>query len=185
MHTCKTQLESVTPYGQSKYIGLKPGPKETAADFEKRMWRERMHYDENGMVYIPPMAFKNCLSEAAKYLSLSIPGKGKATYTKHFEAGILVADPLPLGVHRDKVDGLPLMLNANGRRGSGTRVERIMPCIKSWKGEVAWHILDDLISKDVFERVLKEAGNLIGIGFFRPRNNGFWGRFRILKLEWG
>ena len=86
MHTCKTQLESVTPYGQSKYIGLKPGPKETAADFEKRMWRERMHYDENGMVYIPPMAFKNCLSEAAKYLSLSIPGKGK------------VADPGLVGV---------------------------------------------------------------------------------------
>ena len=44
--------------------------------------------DTNGVVFIPPNSLKNCLSEAAKFLSISVPGKGKATYTKNFEAGI-------------------------------------------------------------------------------------------------
>jgi hypothetical protein len=184
MHTAITHLESLTPYGQSKYIALKRGDKETAADFEKAHWRDRLHFDNKLGVYIPPMAFKNCMSEAAKYLNLQIPGKGKSTYTKHFEAGVLVTDPLYIGIKRDDVEGVTLLLNADGRRGSGTRVERTMPCIKAWQGDVTWHILDDVITQEVFEKVLKEAGTLIGIGFFRPRNNGFWGRFKCTKLEW-
>jgi hypothetical protein len=49
------------------------------------------------------MAFKNCLAEIAKYLSLQIPGKGKTTYTKHFEAGVMVLDGLALPERKDTV----------------------------------------------------------------------------------
>jgi hypothetical protein len=185
MITAITLLQSLTPYGQSRFIGKIKPPTQASNDFEQATWRERLHYDEETKeVYIPPMAFKNCLSEAAKYLAIQVPGKGKTTYTKHFEAGVLVSDPLPLGITRDEVSGTPLLLNADGRRGSGTRVQRTMPTIPSWKGEVTWHILDQTISLEVFYRVLKEAGSLIGIGFFRPRNNGFWGRFKLVKLSW-
>ena len=53
-------------------------------------WRERLHVNSDGYVFIPPMAFKNCISEIAKYRSDKIPGKRNATYTKHFESGVLV-----------------------------------------------------------------------------------------------
>jgi hypothetical protein len=35
----------------------------------------------------------------------------------------------------------------------------------------------------VFEHHLHEAGKFIGIGRFRPRNNGFYGRFDVLGVR--
>jgi hypothetical protein len=49
---------------------------------------------------------------------------------------------------------------------------------------VTFHILDDVISPDVFEQHLKDAGNFIGIGRFRPRNNGYYGRFSVKSIKW-
>jgi hypothetical protein len=143
-----------------------------------------MHADAEGMVFIPPMAFKNCLSEAAKYLTMQIPGKGKSTYTKHFEAGVLVFEPMPLGVHKDKVSGEWFFVPSDGRRGSGKRVSRCFPVFPKWSGSVVFHIFDPTITKDVFQRHLEEAGKFIGIGRFRPRNNGFYGRFEMKSLKW-
>ncbi len=63
----------------------------------------RAHVNDDGYMFIPPMAFKNCLSEAAKYISQQIPGQGKATYTKHFEAGVMVLDPLVLPIKKEEI----------------------------------------------------------------------------------
>lgn len=184
MITAKVRLKSLSPYSQSRAHVTAKLDKEGADAYEQRTWRERLHTDTDGMVFIPHSAFKNCLSEAAKYLSLQIPGKGKATYTKHFEAGVMVLSPTPLGIHRDDVEGETLYLNADGVRGSGKRVWRTMPLIRSWEGDVEFLIVDPMITKDVFAKVLDEAGRLIGIGRYRPRNNGIYGRFAIERLDW-
>jgi hypothetical protein len=158
--------------------------KETKEATEKRTWRERCHADENGHIFIPPMAFKVCLSESAKFLSVQIPGKNKSTYTKHFEAGILVMESLTLPDKKDTVRGEWLFVPSNGRRGGGSRVEKCFPLIPRWKGEVAFHILDETISREVFEQHLSSAGSFIGVGRFRPRNNGFYGRFKVSSIQW-
>ncbi|MHB8285949.1 MAG: hypothetical protein ACYDD1_14905 [Caulobacteraceae bacterium] len=184
MITARATLRSLSPYSQSRAHVVPKLEKETGDAYEQRTWKERLHTDEKGMVYIPHSAFKNCLSEAAKYLALQVPGKGKTTYTKRFEAGVLVLSPTPLGVHKDDVPGETLYLNADGVRGSGKRVWRTMPFIKEWRGEVEFVVLDPMITEDVFRRVLEEAGKLIGIGRYRPRNNGIYGRFAIERLDW-
>ena len=184
MKTAIAHLTSISPYGQSKHYNVEKLPKETSADYETRTWRERTHYDKDGMVYIPPMAFKNCVSECAKYLSIQIPGKGKATYTKHFEAGVLVTDPVPLGVHKDDIKGQWLYVPADGRRGGDKRVDKCFPVIQEWIAPVTFYILDDTITQDVFQEHLEEAGRFIGIGFFRPRRNGFYGRFEVDRIDW-
>ena len=173
------QLKSTTPYSQSKYYSVPKLERELHKDYEARTWRERCHYDDNRQLYIPPMAFKNCLSDAAKYLSLQIPGKGKSTYTKHFEAGILVMDPLPLPIVVDEVPGEWVYVPSDGRRGGTTRVEKCFPVIKSWAGQVNIFVIDEIITLDVLKQHLDMAGQLIGIGRFRPRNNGFYGRFTV------
>ncbi len=86
------ELFSVSAYSQSRHYDVPKLEKEIAKDYEARTWRERLHVTEGGFVFIPPIAFKNCLAEAAKFLGIQIPGKGKSTYTKHFEAGVLVVD---------------------------------------------------------------------------------------------
>lgn len=153
--------------------------------FEERTWRERLHVDRNGVVFIPPTAVKNCLAEVAKYLSESVPGKGKSTYTKHFEAGVLITDPIPLGVKRDEVAGEKLFVPADGRRGSGKRVWKTFPTLPTWTGEIIIYLLDPiLVDKPAKVReYLEHAGKFIGLGRFRPRNNGYYGRFEVTKFS--
>jgi len=184
MTMAKAYLKSVSPYSQSKHYNVPKLDKENARDYEARTWRERLHVDEDNQVFIPPMAFKNCLSEAAKYLSIQIPGKGKATYTKHVESGVLVVDPVMLPLEKDEVKGEWLFVPSDGVRGSGKRVEKCFPVIPTWGGIVQYHILDATVTHEVFEHILNEAGKFIGIGRFRPRNNGFYGRFTVEKIEW-
>lgn len=125
MKTATVTLESVSPYSQSRhYAGeIDKLEKESAKDYEKRTWRNRLHFNQSGEVFIPPMALKNCLSEAAKYLSIQIPGKGKATYTKHIEAGVLVVDPIMLGINKDDVPGQWLFVPSDGKRGGSKIIE--------------------------------------------------------------
>lgn len=160
-------------------------PKEGKADYEIRTWREKMHYvPETGQVLIPPMQFALSLKEAAKYLNLQIPGKGKSTYTKNFDAGIMVTEPLLIDSYKDDVECEILHVPSDGKRGGTSRVLKSFPLIRSWEGKVKYWILDDIITEDVFRRVLETSGNLIGIGRFRPRNCGYYGRFEVVKIEW-
>lgn len=184
MKTATVRLESVSPYSQSRYHGEEKLNKETSVDYERRTWRSRLHVNDGGHVFIPPMAFKNCLAEAAKFMSRQIPGKGKSTYTKHFEAGLLVTDPVDLGIKAADVQGEWLFVPSDGVRGSGKRVEKCFPVIHEWSGDVTFHVLDDTITEDIFNQHLSEAGNFIGIGRFRPRNNGFYGRFAVRAVTW-
>jgi len=177
-------LESVSPYSQGRYHQTEKFEKELPAAYEKRTWREKLHYDENGIVFIPPMQFSNSLKEAAKYLSLSIPGKGKSTFTKNFESGVMVVDQISLGINKDEIEGETFLVPSDGRRGGTTRVERTFPIIRKWKVSVTYHIFDDIITEDIFRKILEASGQLIGIGRFRPRNWGYYGRFRIANLNW-
>jgi len=177
-------LKSVTAYSQSRYYKAEKLPGELAGAYEERTWRERCHVLPNGNLFIPPMAFTNSLKEAARYLNISIPGKGKQTFTKHFEAGVLVSEPMELQETKAEVEGEWVFVPSDGRRGGGSRVEKCFPLIKGWSGQVAYYILDDIITEDVFKRVLETSGGLIGIGRFRPRNLGYYGRFEVLKVVW-
>jgi len=184
MKTAVVTLKSASRYSQSRFHNIKKTEKEQSDDHEERTWRDRCHTDENGNIFIPQMAFKNCLSEAAKFLSEQIPGKGKATYTKHFEAGVLVLDALVLPVKKADVEGEWFFVPSDGRRGGGRRVMKCFPMIPEWEGDVTFHVLDDTITKKVFERTLRQAGQFIRLGRFRPRNNGFYGRFSVEKVAW-
>lgn len=184
MKLAECKLQSTTPYSQSRYYKAEKKPKELPVDFEARTWRERCHVNKDGNIIIPPMVFANSLKEASKFLSLSIPGKNKQTYTKHFESGVLVSDALVLPVKKEDVEGEWLFVPSDGKRGGGSRVEKCFPVVQEWSGTVLYYILDDIITEDVFRQVLECCGNLIGIGRFRPRNLGYYGRFKIDKITW-
>jgi hypothetical protein len=79
-------------------------------------------------------------------------------------------------------------------RGSGQRSYadlEVLPLIRDWHADVEFLILDETVlqqssrykDKTVFEEVLDGAGAFIGIGRFRPRNNGFYGRFNVESIQ--
>jgi hypothetical protein len=184
--TAIAQLRSASPYSQSRYYNFNV-PKlkgETSADYEVRTWREKCHAEDDGSLFIPGMALKNCVSEAAKFLGLQIPGKGKATYTKHIEAGVMVLSHLALPVNKRDVEGEWLYMNADGRRGGNVRVMKCFPLIREWSGRATFTIVSPVVTEEVFRQHLEEAGKYIGIGRWRPRMNGLYGRFTLDDLVW-
>lgn len=185
MKNYKATLKSLpsSPYSQGRHYEVEKLAKEGHADYEKRTWRNRMHVDANGEVFVPCMSFKNCLSEAAKFISMSVPGKGKSTFTKHFEAGVMVLTHMPLGIKASEVQGESLFVPSSGIRGDGKRVTKIFPIIHEWSGSIIVNVVDETITQDVLTKHLIEAGNIIGLGRFRPRNNGYYGRFTVISVD--
>jgi len=174
-----------SPYGQSRAVRTSRLDKETHDDHERRTWRERAHVDSAGHMCMPGVAFKHAVAAAAKHCALQIPGRGKSTYTKHFERGLLVVDQIVLP---DLVADLPalwLYLPSDGVPGSGKRVWKCFPHVETWEGVLSWAVIDPMLTQEVFTRVLGEAGKFIGVGFFRPERRGHWGRFTVEEVEWG
>ena len=151
MKTATLTLKSLSPYNQSKQHfeeKIEEG-KESHEDYEKRTWIDKGHYDENGNAFIPPMAFKTCISSAAKYLSLSIPGKGTSKYTKHFESGVMVTDGIALGVKKKDITPQWLSLSPRGKKGE-MGVLRAFTHFKKWEGDIEVHVIYDTKTKKVF-----------------------------------
>lgn len=184
MRTAIVSLESTSPFSTSKYHGTPKLDGENPVDYEQRTWRERIHYDVDDNVIIPSIMFKNAISEAAKFMSIPIPGNARAKYTKHFEAGVLCTDGITLDIKKNDVSAERLFVPSDGRRGGTTRVEKTFPYIPRWSGEVTFFIVDDVITESVFEKVVVGAGQFIGVGRWRPKNNGIYGRFKLNSIEW-
>ena len=183
-------LVGIAPYSQSKPHLTELEPGESHDDFRKRTWRHHLHTTKDGEVFIPPDAIKNCIAQAAKFMNLSIPGKGKSTFTKHVEAGVACIKPLMLHIKAKDVVGETLFLPSDGRPGSGKRVWKTYPRIDDWQAEVELIILDETVLQtsqrtgtSVLEEIVHGAGQYVGLGRFRARNNGFYGRFRIENFE--
>ena len=177
-----------SPITFGRFYDVPKEDKESHADYEKSTWRERLHVLKDGTVVIPPMMIKNTLDATAKYLSVQIPGKGKATYTKHFDAGVSVYKPAVLRngkpIKKDDVGGQWTHVPSDGMRGGTKRVPKCFPIIPEWTAECEVEVLDDTITEEVFEHHLREAGRFIGFGTFRPRNRGYHGRFEVVSIEW-
>ncbi len=185
MKTYAVKLTSKTPiaFGRFYTEEVPKLSKETHDDYERRTWMNRAHVDADGNIFIPALAFKNCLTSVAKYLGEQIPGQGKKTYTAKFASGVLITDPVVLPAKKDKLEGVWLHVPADGMRGGTKRVMKQFPVVKNWKGSLTVHVLDETITKDVLKRHLIEAGNFIGVGSLRVQNNGIFGRFGVESVE--
>src|SRR5262245_18256840 len=180
------KIKGTSPYSQSRPKLEPHEPNESEDDYRKRTWRAHLHADKAGEIYIPPSALKNCISESAKFMNIRIPGQARATYTKHFEAGVACVRPIMRVVHVDDVESETLFLPSDGRRGGGSRVWKQYPVLREWNGSVELIILDEMVlqtrketSRTVLEDVVEGAGQYIGLGRYRPRNNGWYGRFTV------
>ena len=96
----------------------------------------------------------------------------------------MVNDSLMIGVNQEDVDSQLMFVPSDGIRGSNKRVEKYFPVIPAWGGTGTFYILDEIITEDVFLKHIDQAGKFIGLGSFRPRNNGYFGRFNVELLNW-
>jgi hypothetical protein len=183
MKTYTAELESISTYSSSRFHGVEKKDRETADEYEKRTWRDKLTTDKDGSVLIKASAFKFALDTAAKQLGKQVPGKGKRTYTAIFKAGVLVPDDVQIGVKKEAVEGVWVHVNADGVRGSGKRVMRCFPTVPSWRGKCTIIVLDDAITADILKEHADRAGAFVGVGQYRPENGGTNGRFKVLSIK--
>lgn len=190
MRMCKAYLESIpgSPYSQSAQHDTPMLDRESHDDYDARTWRDKCTVNASGQICIPSMALKQTLDTAAYKLGEKVPNRKGATYKNFFASGFFCNGDVPIanGKALKKDDAVMKMINANadGIRGSGKRVKRRFPEFPVWTGVAEFTIADDIITPEVFERHLKSAGVIVGIGRFRPEKGGTYGRFRVTKIEW-
>src|SRR3990167_1172174 len=77
-----------------------------------------------------------------------------------------------------EVDSRPVTIPAT--KG---RIMRHRPRFDQWGAKFDLLINDDLLSTEMAQQLLTEAGQSIGIGDFRPEKRGPFGRFRIISWD--
>jgi hypothetical protein len=188
MKKYQVKLESNSAILFGRQYSVPKLQKESAHEYEQRTWSERLHRNTQGNVVLNPLSLKNCLRDAAKYLGEPIPGKGKATYTKHFRAGIMVVedilltDPKGRPIIADSVEPLWLNVPSDGMTGGTKRVPKAFPRVSEWQATAEIAVLDDTITEKVLRHHLIEAGNFVGLGAMRVANGGISGRFKVVSL---
>jgi hypothetical protein len=182
MKVALVQLVSLSPYSPSRRVPERE-KKEAWDAYEERIWQDRVHWTAEGQAFMPPMGFKRSLETAARFLRMRIPGKDKSEFGKHFLSGILVPRGIVLPIDREHLEHEKLYLSSSGKKGE-MNVLKWEPLIREWSGELEYYVLDDVITPEVFETHLREAGNFIGMGRFRPEKGGFYGRYEVKKVVW-
>lgn len=185
MYRAKCYLKSASPISFSRRFEDKRDQTKDPWEHEQETWRLKLHTLDENEVYIPGIMFKNSLSNCARILAETIPGKGKNTYRSRFESGVIVENDLPLGIKAEEVDFEDVYVSSDGKKGgSSPQVLKRFPKIDSWEGEISvMVILDTVVTKKVFERYLTLAGQIAGIGRFRPERGGNKGRFTVEKIQ--
>ncbi len=177
----KVVLSGRSPISFSKVVDVPKQPKEKHDTYEDRTWKHRTHTDEEGNIFVPALALKNALENAA--IGVKIPGEGQATWTKVFKSGLMVFDNMPLGVHIDDIKGETLFVPSDGKRGGGKRVMKTFPVVPKWKTVATIYVTHPKITPDVLEGFLKDAGNFVGLLRWRPQNGGCYGRFSVEDFQ--
>lgn len=186
MKTAICHLVGISPYSPSRPFESEMARGEKHEAFDERCWREHAHIDNKGEIIIPFMGFKYALDDASKLTQRKM--KGNQTYSKTMSTGVIMDQPLALGIKRDALtieDSIRIYANADGKRGSGTRVWRRYPQIAPWKGKLRCTLINPAIDEGIFEEYIREAGLYIGVGRFRPAGSGgVNGRWSVEKVEW-
>lgn len=187
----RVHITGTTPYSPGKKPDTDKKPKETYEDYEARVWKERIHFDKEGKVYIPDMSRVRCVQAAAKYANIKY--KNQETYTKFFDKGVQAnGDRLYIGMSVDDAYTEKHLVPTNGKPGGSSKAFKVFPYFhanpekptESWGGVMGFMVLEPRIPEAIFEQVVDTAGKFIGIGRFRPENRGNLGMFRVVKVEW-
>lgn len=183
MYRAVVTIKGTAPLSQSKQHDAEWLDGESNDDYDKRTWREKCNTGPDGIVYVPAMAFKQAMDTSAKRLALPDPDNKRANLTKYFVSDVVCENNLSIGVKKDDMPSVRISANVDGVRGSGKRVPRTLPQIQEWAGKTSFLIMEEKIKPEIFEKVLKAAGQSIGVGQFRPEKGGLNGRFDVTNIK--
>ena len=170
--TGKTPLLMHNPAGMLKPPGPKP-PSERIPKPEDEA-KAGTYWNDDGSFYFPSSAFRSAMIGAAKGLKA-----GRAGVSGLVKAGVFpVADRVNLlhGKTGEPLTEYEIDVRRAVPRGQGA-VSRARPRLDSWKCVLELEINESFLSVPVALALLQRAGEMIGIGDYRPEKGGWFGKF--------
>jgi hypothetical protein len=186
MKKFKVRIEGITPYMQHRMDDVK------LEDWEKNrkliierddiakedIARAEFHaFISDGKFYLPAEHIKGALINAGAMVKSKVGNSKKSM--KNIVAGMFFVFPEKLPLPQQYVIDKRSAVNKNIK----ARVICIRPKWEKWETEFELHIDNDTITEATIKEIIENAGNYIGIGSFRPQNNGMFGRFKLIELK--
>lgn len=167
----KARQELLFPKGRAnaaeKAENLKHDP---LMEFREAMYRNR-NDNEPAAVHTPSGFFSKALASAA----LDLPGASKAQILRL----VSVASP------QINLFGIPRLHMEMVRSSDMARTPdvRTRPCFTEWCCKVNLSFVSSLLKQNQIVNLLAAAGEIVGIGDYRPQKGGAYGKFRIVDAN--
>lgn len=181
----KVTIVGLSPLSWSRFHDEPKLEKEKPDAYDERTWIKKLHtkdVDGEERMFIPAHGLLQCIAAGATGTGEKI---GTQTWGQKFRSGLLFPDDPLIDNPMSDVRCVTIFAHANGRRGPGTRVMRRFPYLPpGWTARFEVYMLDEIIVRDMFVRMVNVAGMFKWLGRFRPENSGTNGRFRIKEIDW-
>lgn len=183
----KVKIEGITPYMQHrmddqkleaweknrKHIVERPDINQedlTRAEFVS-------YRNAEGECYIPAEQLRIAFINGGSYLKSKVGGRTKSM--KGIIAAVLMITPEEILMPDYDVIDKRSAVNKNVK----ARVMVIRPKWNVWDAEFSMMLDNGTLTKEMLTELITVTGNYVGIGSYRPTNNGYFGRFKLVSLE--
>lgn len=185
MQKFKVKIKGITPYIQHRMddISLAEWEKKRGLIIERPetpkedVIRAEYHsYKEGDNYYIPSDQIRGALIGSGG-MSKSKVGNSRKSM-KNIVAAMFFIPTEKISIPPYDMIDKRSAVNKNVK----ARVITVRPKWSNWEVEFDLHVDNDTISEESIREIIENAGNYIGIGSFRPTNNGQFGRFQLIDL---
>jgi len=130
-----------------------------------------------GSCFIPSDHIRGAMINAGSFVKAKVGGTSKSM--KSIVAAMFMVFPEQIEIPDYDVIDKRSGVNRNVK----ARVINVRPKWSDWSCEFKLQVYENTISLDMISQIIRYAGSYIGIGSFRPTNNGMFGRFTLESIE--
>lgn len=187
MKTYEVKIKGITPYMQHRMddVKLDEWEKNRKQIIERPdvahedAVRAEFHCYRNGTgkCFIPSEHIRGALINAGGMVKSKV-GNSKKSMKNIVAAMFFVT---PEHIEMPEYDAIDKRSAVN--KNIKARVISIRPKWNDWSASFQLNIDNDSITTATIKEIISQAGNYIGIGSFRPTNNGMFGRFTLETFE--
>lgn len=182
----KVKVEGITPYMQHRMDDVKleeweknrkhiiERPDVNQADATRAEFHCYRNVD--GKCFIPAEQLRIAFINGGTYLKSKVGSKTKSM--KGIIAAVLQVSPEEIVLPEyDRIDKRSAV-NKNIK----ARVMVIRPKWTQWSAEFDMILDNGTLTKEMITELITVTGNYVGIGSYRPTNNGYFGRFKLVSM---
>jgi hypothetical protein len=131
----------------------------------------------DGQCFMPAEHFRQSFINAGAFVKSKVGNARKSM--KNVVAAMFMVSPEEITIpDYDQIDKRSAV-NKNVK----ARIISIRPKWSNWKITFTLLVDNDTITEATIKEIINYAGAYVGIGSYRPTNNGYFGRFELIELK--